>query len=118
MQSKHKGCCRAFTVRSQEWYAKCIDDQERLEEITIGMFDSAGGSTGNFTVYWTFIAQQAVPRLEAFDDSWNALWQFKDLLEWMASLDAVGRTPTPEIFIAKLKSLKILDRTTRVKPSE
>jgi len=49
------------------------------------------------------------PRLKAFDDSWSALWLFKDLLEKISKID--GQDIQESEFCELLDSLGVIDIT-------
>lgn len=102
---------RAFVHVAEAWYAASAASPHTIDEITVGIYHEDGGTTGEFDIRWTKVGHNVVPRLEAFDDSWAALMQFKDLLEAMSLIDNQGITPMA--FCGLLKSLGISDKTPR-----
>ena len=88
MSKDHTGCTRKFSQLSRAWYADAnLPDGYTLEVVNVGLYHHEGGTTGEFQVSWSFLGGKLVPELRAFDDSWNALLQFRDLLESMSSID-------------------------------
>lgn len=81
------------------------------DSISIGLYSSGGGASGEFRIEWIELGDKLVPRLAAFDDAWSALQHFVDLLTAMAKLD--DKNTTPQKFCEVLKSLGIQDRTER-----
>jgi hypothetical protein len=109
----HDGCIRGFTVLSQSWYgpANLRGSDEIQDEIMIGMYHPDGGTTGEFGIRWIKLGGKYSPRLEVFDDSWHALWQFADLLERLPDFD--GEDPEPSRIMALLLQLGVKDLTDR-----
>jgi hypothetical protein len=115
MSNKHEGCVRGFSVYSDSWYRKGLGNPDGvLDEIMVGMYHPDGGTTGEFAIRWTMVGHESTPRIEVFNDAWDALQQFNDLLKWMASVDDehVG----PQAFADALRSFGIKDRTERTNP--
>jgi hypothetical protein len=54
------------------------------------------------------------PRLECFDDAWNTLWEFKDVLAEMAKAD--GKNITPVQFCQLLDKCGFKDATKEKQP--
>lgn len=114
MESKHKGCERGFTIRSEAWYGKHLNEPETLDKIMVGMYHPEGGTTGEFGICWTMIGRDATPRLEVFNDAWDALQRFGDMLAWMASVD--DKHVTPQQFAEALRGMGVKDLTERTNP--
>lgn len=107
--NKHQGCERKFVRDSKAWYASTsLPDDEYFEVVTIGFYSPEGGTTGEFCVKWMDLMGNLTPRLYAFDDGWNALYNFMDMLKMMSEL---GDCVAPEDFCKKLESLGIEDAT-------
>lgn len=84
------------------------NDYEANPAIVIGLYYQDGSTAGEFTVEWvTLFSSGVCPKLTAFDDSWRALQEFKDLLEVMASLNDKG--VQEQEFCGILDSLGIKD---------
>ena len=106
----HTGCKRQFMQLSRSWYGSSfLPSGNKVEIINIGFYHPDGGTTGEFEVSWTNVAGVESPKLCAFDDSWNALYQFVDMLELMAEID--GDNISPNEFCEMLISLGIEDAT-------
>ena len=91
---------KGFSRLSTAWYAKANPDAKPgfKDEILIGFYDEEGGTAGEFAIRWF----PHGAKLEAYDDSWKALWQFRDLIEELAALDSQDATPD-EVEAALLK---------------
>ena len=111
MKDKHEGCERGFTIRSEAWYGKRLNEPDTLDEIMVGMYHPEGGTTGEFGILWTMIGREATPRLEVFNDAWDALQRFGDLLAWMASVD--DKHISPQAFADALRGMGVEDLTER-----
>jgi hypothetical protein len=110
MMADHSECKRQFRHLSRAWYGKeVLRDSKAVDEIMIGFYHPEGGSTGEFVIEWISMAGTLTPRLKAFDDSWSALWEFRDLLEIMAVHD--GEDLTPEAMCGVLAGCGISDAT-------
>lgn len=117
MSDKHEGCVRGFRIRSESWYGRFLNSVGCCEEIMIGMYadDDRGGTSGEFAIRWLHVGGRQVPRLEVFDDGWNALTRFDDLLKWLASVDC--RKVTPRQVADALVSMGVKDMTQRDDPN-
>ena len=114
MGTKHDDCIRGFTILSEAYYAKACQQKGTLDEIMVGMYHPDCGTTGEFGIRWKLVGNEASPRLEVFNDAWDALQQFGDLLKWMASVD--GQRISPQEFAEALRGMGIIDRTERANP--
>ena len=104
----HTGCKKGFHQLSRAWYGETIPSIY-LDEFNIGLYDQEGGTTGEFKIVWKKLCGEYVPRLNAYDDSWDALYQFNDLLKYMASID--DQNVSPDAFCKKLIELGFEDLT-------
>lgn len=110
----HTDCKRGFTQLSKAWYGKAnLTSDDIQDEIMIGMYHPEGGTTGEFSITWKELAGEFTPVLKSFEDSWSALWIFKDVLEKLAELDSTN--PTADQIATLLESLGIenMTQTTR-----
>jgi len=106
----HTGKKRQFIQISRAWYASVsLPQDEKIEVVMIGFYDSNGGTTGEFQVSWEYLGDKLVPCLSAFDDAWNALLHFNDLLKALADID--GENISPDEFCRLLVNLGIEDAT-------
>lgn len=102
---------RGFHHFCEAVYAKTVPLRDGLtDEIMIGLYDTDGGTTGEFAICWLDVGGRSTPQLRAFADSWRALGEFKDLL---TAMQTAGTYITPERFCQLLKSLDITDLTHR-----
>lgn len=116
---------RGFVIASESWYFEGADKRifeakGWTEEITVGLYDkSDGGTSGEMAFRWHRLpGAAALPavRLDAYHDSWSALWSFRDLLECLAATDRDDVPgPTPKEFVELLKRLGFEDRTKRTR---
>ena len=106
----HSGCKRQFTQLSTAWYGpELLKSKNEIDVVTIGYYHPSGGTTGEFQVLWEYIGRMLTPKLCAFDDSWSALYEYRDLLELMAGID--GKDVSPDEFCKILSDLGIEDAT-------
>lgn len=111
----HTGCVRGFYHLSKAWYGKSsLAGTDIIDEIHIGMYEPDNGTTGEFSIKWRMLAGECTPKLEAFNDSWDALQQFTDLLEEMAEHD--DENISPDAFADMLITLGIKDLTQKNDP--
>jgi hypothetical protein len=109
---KHKDCFRGFIQVSKAWYGTgIIEDDGLLDSITMGFYDAQGGTTGEFTIDWIKLSGEWTPELKVFEDAFDALYEFSDILKELAKLD--GTNPHPNIIADLLISLNVKDRTPR-----
>lgn len=108
-------CKRGFYNTGAAYYARRRPDGTLdspgypLDEIMVTMAGNGGGSGGEFSVHWSKLGGERVPRLMVYDDAWAALAAMPDLLACMAQVD--NRNITPAQFIEILKTLGFNDLT-------
>jgi len=114
-REKHEGCVRGFYQQSRSYYKQI---EEGLEEINFGMFHPQGGTSGEMIMRWLSLGNDKNPvaRLECFEDAWDVLSCYPDLLEKMAELD--GTNPQPEDFVRILLECGFTDLTKEKRPVE
>lgn len=105
----HTDCKRQFIQLSRAWYADAIRNTGIVDRITMGFYHKEGGTTGEFEIQWIKLCGSEKPKLSAFNDSWNAMWQFRDVLKAMAAMD--GTDPTPDEICKMLISVGVEDNT-------
>lgn len=111
----HTECKRKFINLSRAWYGDAnLRGSEVLDEITIGFYHPDGGTTGEFTIRWIELGGEITPMLCSYDDSWDALWQFRDVLKKMVAKD--GENPSPTEMCELLESCGIEDATPTKSP--
>lgn len=104
------GCKRGFTQLSRAWYGPAnLVNSKYVDKMNIGFYCEDGGTTGEFTIVWERLAGKIIPRLMAYDDGWNALFNFGDMLESMADID--GENVSPDEFCKLLVAIGIEDMT-------
>ena len=103
----HNGCKRAYIRSSKAFYANVLKDKT---SVMIGMYHPDGSTSGEFEFEWVDLGSKGLcARLKCFDDAWDALSQFKDLLHKMAELGEKD-IQEPE-FCKVLDELGIIDIT-------
>lgn len=81
-------------------------DHEGEEAISIGI-DKGNPITGSFDIVWVNLFGNIAPKLESFDDSWEVLLEFKDLLEKLPTMTHMNRNEFCEV----LDELGIIEKT-------
>jgi hypothetical protein len=111
----HKGAHKGFVHLSRTWYAKhALRAGDIIDEVMFGFYYGGGGTSGEMSVRWSELGGAIVPRLEVYDDAWDALNEFKDVIEKMAEVD--GENINPEQFCKILLSCGFRDDTKEVGP--
>jgi hypothetical protein len=108
---------RGFHWLSQAWYASAFSvGRESTDEVSFGFYDSTdGGTTGEMTMHWYDLGTAGItPRLEVFDDAWDALYWCPDVLAALAERD--NQDITPVQFCEMLNRLGFADLTKREDP--
>lgn len=99
---------RGFYIHTQSWYAAANPLGAVVEEI---MLTSYKGK--EFAVRWSYVGHDITPRLEVFDDAWQLLADWPDLIAALAALD--NKCIQPKEFCDMLLSLGFVDETKREK---
>ena len=98
---------RGFVWSNKAWYAEANKIKNGL--IHFGIYSADGGTAGEMSMEWMNLCEKNVPQLQAFDDSWEVLAGFKDVI------DALGRASGKEItdadFVKILLDCGFTDRT-------
>lgn len=104
----HKGGSRAYIRSSKAYYAKLLNEPI---SIMIGIYYPDGGTTGEFEIKFIELLKNhpLSAQLKAFEDSWNVLYLFSDLLEKMSEIS--GQEIQEPEFCEILDSLGIIDIT-------
>jgi chemotaxis regulatin CheY-phosphate phosphatase CheZ len=96
---------RGFYWKKKAWYAHVTSEKE----IIFGMYGEKGGSPGEIVMKWHNLMEREVPRLECFEDSWETLYSFSDLLKVLANHDS--ENISQEKFVEILLSCDFKDLT-------
>ena len=102
----HSGRERAFIWSSRAWYAQSVINGD---EVMFGMYARDGGTSGEMGMRWIELGNKKVPRLEVFDDAWDVLAMFTDLIQVLGEHD--NKNITPQEFVDILKSCNFSDFT-------
>lgn len=110
MKSKYT---RAFILSNEAWYAQVGDKVLIPEtEVMFGEYDlKDGGCRAEMKMGWETLAGEKVPCLRVFDDSWELLAEFQDVIQVLGKLD--DKCITPRQFADLLLSLGFQDITER-----
>jgi hypothetical protein len=101
----HTGCIRGFHWFNRAWYAPSLTD----ESISFGMYEPNCGTSGEMMMVWHKLSGGKVPRLECFDDGWNALSLFTDLIQKLGEHD--DKNISQEQFVKILLDCGFADMT-------
>lgn len=112
----HAGCKRQFRQLSKAWYGDANMQRDIADCITIGFYRPDGSTTGEFLIRWERLGSGITPKLSVFNDAWDALYNFSDMIEVMATLD--GKDISPDYFAEELAKLGIEDATETCMPGE
>jgi hypothetical protein len=81
----HTGCIRGYYRGTKAYYAKNLQDDNL--NVMFGMYHPEGGSSGEMKMEWVDIGSKKTPQLQVFDDAWDALGLFLDLIQQLAQRD-------------------------------
>ena len=110
----HRECVRGFTQLSKAWYADAnLRGDEVKDELMIGFYHPQGGTTGEFGIRWEWLSGKYTPKLTSYDDSWSALFEFRDVLEKLAEIDGEDREPDEVVAILEACGIKNMTQTVR-----
>jgi hypothetical protein len=113
MSDRFENVFPGFVVTHKAWYAETALFGDCVAEISVGLYDEEGGTTGvNFR--WRDLGRGGIAcRLETYDDSWSAFLRMPELMRWMQKWDETFKTPTPtpEDLISWLKMNGFRDLT-------
>jgi hypothetical protein len=120
---KCKGDYRGFTHSGESWYHDVLPFRgDIVDEVFFGLSCGGGGTHGEMKIEWITLSGKVVPRLQVFDDGWEVLNSFSDLLAEMAKVDTNNhswkdKTITPKEFCAILIRCGFKDNTERENPN-
>ena len=103
---------REFTYSKRAWYDRCSND----DVIYFGLYHPDGGTYGEMVMRWEDLAGEYTPQLQVFNDGWEALATFTDLIIELGKHD--DENITPDKFIKILKGCGFTDDTPYIKPKE
>ena len=109
----HTGMIRGFHWANKAHYSEFVE----TPEVNFGMYDKDdGGTTGEMSMKWIEISGKLYPKLECFDDGWNALYSFSDVLNKLSEIDS--KSITDEEFVNILLSCGFVDLTKYKSPRD
>ncbi len=107
--NKHEGTKRGFYHFQGAFYRQWGLPDGVRDQVMFGYYGS--GTSGEMAMRWIELGGRVVPRLEVYDDAWDALATFTELLRVMALSD--GQNITPATFCSLLLSCGFEDMTQR-----
>ena len=96
---------RVYIRGSMAWYHNSLNKTI----ITICVHNEEDRSIGEFDIEWVNLNGRECARIKVWEDGWDALWEFQDLLEKMA--EVAGDCITEPEFAKILDELGIEDVT-------
>jgi hypothetical protein len=101
---------RGFVHLSRAWYGEAnLRQVTFIDQINIGLYSDSGQIGGEIVITWCVIGTAVCPRLECFDDAWENLAFFSELIKTMAEVD--NKCVTPDKFRELLLSCGFEDMT-------
>lgn len=115
MQPNNEKVLKQYVLPYNAWYADSMPDTDDVDQIIIGYYNEDGGTYGAFKIRWFELGETVVPRIEAFNDSWDILFECSGIFKYlkkncrnMSSCD-----------VAKvLEQNGFEDKTERVRPTK
>jgi len=98
---------RGFVWSNKAWYAESNNIKNGM--IHFGLYSTEGGTTGEMTMEWIELCGNIVPRLNAFDDSWEVLASFKDVIDILGRVG--NKNITDDDFVKILMDCGFTDLT-------
>ncbi len=115
MMAKKNEPIRGFYHLSEAWYGPAnLQHCSSIDEVNFGMYYPEGGTAGEMSVRWKELGKKSVPQLQVFDDAWETLASFSDLLPMLAEVNDENITPVQ--FCEILKRAGFTDLTPRANP--
>ena len=104
---------KQYVLFSEAWYKDNPQDKGAVDRVTFTTYTP--GVSGEMHMVWHTIGlDKPAPRLEVFDDAWQALAQCRDVLDAMATVD--NESITPKQFCELLDQCEFVDVTPRDDP--
>ncbi len=105
---------RGYIRSNKAWYAEA--NNFKRTEVCFGLFHADGSTPGEMYMEWVQIDNHFAPRLKCFDDGWEVLASFTDLIKKMREFDKLW-IQEPE-FCELLDSLGFKDLTEYERPKK
>lgn len=103
---------RGFNHYKEAFYGNMPLPKDSLDEINFGMYCEDGGTEGEMSITWVNLGGKGAAQLRSFDDSWNVLATFTDVIAAMKDREGIQ----PEEFCHLLLRLGFKDMTQRKGP--
>lgn len=113
--NKHKDMIRGFYHHNESYYAGVLPViGGGVDQVMFGYYKPEGGSSGEMSMQWERLGGKVVPQLRCYDDAWDALSRFGDLIRRLADFDEKNISPSE--FCNILKECGFQDLTHRERP--
>jgi hypothetical protein len=120
MKTCKNGDYRSFVHCGEAYYTKVIGlSKGCLDEVFFGLSCGGGGTHGEMKMEWKKLGGQPIPQLLVYDDGWEMLYSFQDLLAEMAKANCPSmsdKSITPKEFCDMLIRCGFKDSTLRDDP--
>lgn len=118
--SDHTGDFKGFYQYSRAWYGKLnkLRIRDCVDDIMFGYYSPEGGTSGEMAMRWYKLENNKLPsaKLEVFEDTFETLNSFKDLIEELAKWE--NKNIQPDQFCELLKQFGFIDKTEEKSPYE
>jgi hypothetical protein len=121
MGKNHEGTLKQYILGSEAWYNKePLKVGREVDDVAFGYYYPNGGTSGEMGMRWYNLGTKwdgneqvplIAPRLECYNDAWDALFRFQDVLQAMAEIDNIDITPKQ--FCQILENCGFVDATPR-----
>ncbi|CAN5951017.1 unnamed protein product [Sphagnum jensenii] len=111
---------RSFVHYGEAYYATALGFQPGIvDEVNFGLSCGGGGTHGEMSMIFQKLGGKIVPQLRVYDDAWNTLFWFSDILKELVLVGAKTSRETsitPKEFCEILLSYGFQDNTPRENP--
>lgn len=97
-----------YQFSKSSYYEALKNNMDYIEQFNIGLYYPSGGCVCEFSVTWVMLGEQVVANLSMYDDAWEHIDEFKDLL---LALKEIGNHAQPTDIISKLIELGYENQT-------
>lgn len=112
MSNPHEGQNKGFYLTSESHYGPTfLAGQDYADQLMIGFYDGSGNTTGEFAIRWWPLGNQVQARLEVYQDNWDTLTHFPEVITLLQSL--AKHVPSPQHLVQQLLDLGFTDYTER-----
>jgi len=104
---------KIFIILSQAWYAAAnlAPPCEIIDEVRFALLAPKQGNTSEMAIQWINLNGNPPAKLVVYDDAWNALAAFPDVIQQLGEIGK--KVPTPDDIASILKKCGFVDATPR-----